>query len=59
MDLMAENQVLVGEEEDKENSPASLTAAYERPICHPVLMRNRFFEKRNENVPDDVYRSLF
>ena len=56
----AENPILLGEEEDKENSPPTTTApASERPTRTPALLRSRPFGTSIENVPDYVYRNLF
>ena len=56
----AENHNLLDEEEDKENSPATTTTpVYERPTQPPALLRSRPFGTRIENIPDNVYRSLF
>ena len=56
----AENPILLGEEEDKENSPPRTTAPVsERPTRPPALLRSRPFGTRIENVPDYVYRNLF
>ena len=56
----AENPILLDEEEDKENSPPTITTSVsERPTRPPVLLRSRPFGTRIENVPDYVYRNLF
>ena len=56
---MAENPILIDEEEDKLNSPAfSKTPVSERATQPPVLMRTRSFKTGNENIPDYVYGNV-
>ena len=56
----ATNQIIVDDEEDKENSaPRTTTPESERPTEPPRLLRSRPFGTRLENVPDSVYRTLF
>ena len=56
----AENPILLGEEEDKENSPPSTTTPVsERPTRPPALLRSRPLGSRKEYFPDYVYRNLF
>ena len=62
MGSIAENSILIDEEQDKENSlpsPDRTTPVAERPTQHPVLMRSRPFGTRIENVPDCVCRNLY
>ena len=55
-----ENPILLGEEEDKVNSPPTTTTPVsEEPKQPPALLRGRPFGTRKENVPDYVYRNLF
>ena len=54
----AENPIVLGEEEDKENAPPT-TPVSDRPTEPPRLLRSRPFGARMENVPDYVYRNLF
>ena len=56
---MAENPILVGEKQDKENSPLPTTPVSERPNQSPVLTRNRPSRLINENVHDFVCRASF
>ena len=56
----AANQIIVDEEEDKENSaPTTSTPESGHPTETPRLLRSRPFGSRLENVPDSVYRTLF
>ena len=56
----AENPILLGEEEDKENSSLTTkTPVSERPTRPPALLRSRPFGTTIENVPDYVYKNLF
>ena len=59
--LVAQNQIRMDEEPDKENSATShpTSPVSERPNRPHVLMASRPFRTRFENVPDFVYRSLF
>ena len=59
MGSSAENPILLDEEEDKENSPPTITPNSETPTLPPALLRSRPFGTRRENVPDYVYRNLF
>ena len=60
MGSMAENLILIDEEQDKENSPPLPTTPFsERPTQPSVLMRSCPFGRRNEKVPDYVRRNLF
>ena len=59
MGSSAENPILLDEEEDKENSPPTITPNSESPTRPPALLRSRPFGTRRENVPDYVYRNLF
>ena len=57
---LAESHILLDEEEEKENSPPTTTTPVsERPTQPPVLLKNRPFGTRIENVPDYVYINLF
>ena len=59
---MAENPILIHEAQDTEKCPPfnhPTTLVSERPTQPPVLMRNRPFGKRIENVPDFAHRNLF
>ena len=52
MGSMAENPILIDEEQDKENPPpVPTTPVYERPTESPVLIGSRPFGTGNENVP--------
>ena len=58
----AANPIIVGDEEDKEDSPPTAkttTPESERPTEPPRLLSSRPFGTRLENVPDSVYRTLF
>ena len=55
---MAENRILIEEEEDRENFPPATTPVSGRPTQSPVLMRSRPFGTRLEKVPDCFYRNL-
>ena len=53
MDSMAENPILIDEEQDKENSlPFPTTPVSDRPTQPTVLIRRCPFGKKTENVPD-------
>ena len=55
-----ENPIVLGEEEDKENSPPALSPPETvRPTEPPRLQRSRPFGARIENFPVSVYRNLF
>ena len=57
---MAENPILIDEEQDKENSPPPPTTPFsERSTQIPVLMRKSPFGTRIDNVPENVYRTLY
>ena len=57
---LAENPILLDEEEDQENSPRTTTTPVsERSTRPPALLRSRRFGTRIKNVPDYVYRNLF
>ena len=58
---MAENPILIDEEQDKENSPPprATTLVSERPTQPPVLIRSRPFGTKIENVPDYVHKTSF
>ena len=57
---MAENLILMDEEQDKENSPCpTTTPVSERPNRHPVLMTSCPFGTGIEKFPDYVYRNVF
>ena len=56
----AENPILLGEEEDKENFlPTTSTPVSERLTRPPALLRSRPFGGKIENVPDYGQRNLF
>ena len=55
---MVESPILLDEEQDKEKSPITTTSVSERPTRSRMLMRNRRFGTRNENIPDYVWRNL-
>ena len=57
MGVSVENPIVLNEEEDKENSPAS-TPDFVRLLKPPRLQRSRAFEANIENVADYVYRNL-
>ena len=58
MGSMAENRILIDEEQDKEVSPPlPTTPVSEKPTQPAVLMRNPPFGTRYENVPPHVYRN--
>ena len=60
MGSLAENPILLDQEEDKQNSPPSTTTPVsERPTRPPALLRSRPFRTRIENFPDYGYRKLF
>ena len=58
-----ENTIVLDEEEDKENNlqqgPPPTTPESVRPSEPPRFRRSRPFGAWIENVPDNVYRSLF
>ena len=56
MGSMAENPILIDEEQDRENSPPplSITAVSERPTQPLVLKQSCPFGTKFENVPDYV-----
>ena len=58
---MAENPILIAEEQDNENSPPPhpTIPVSERPMQPPVLLRSRPYGTRFENFPDYVYGNLF
>ena len=58
---MAENLILIDEQQDKEKSPPPLptTPVSERKTQTPVLMRSRPFGTGLENVPESVCRNMF
>ena len=59
-DGSVENPSVLDEQEDKENSPLlPSTPESLRPTELPRLQRSRVFEARNENVPEQVFRTLF
>ena len=59
MGSMAENSILIDEEQDMENSsPSATTPVSERLTRPPALMSLRIFQTRIENVPDCGYRIL-
>ena len=60
MGSMAENPILIDEEQDKENSPPPhpTTPVSEKPTQPPVLMRSRPFRTTIDNDPDHVYKNL-
>ena len=54
------NPIVLEEEQDKDNSPPTLsTPESVRPTEPPTLQRSRPLEARIEKVPDYVYRNLF
>ena len=55
----AENLIVLGEEEDKENPPPPSTPESVRPTEPARVQRSCPFGTRIENVPDYVYRNLF
>ena len=60
MGSMAENPILIDEEQDKENSPPHPTSpVYERPTQPSPLTRSCPLGARIENVADYVYSKLF
>ena len=61
MVLMAENPILIVEEQDNENSlpPHPTNPVSERPTQLLLLMRSRTVGTKIENVPDFVCRTLF
>ena len=60
MASVAENTILIDEEENKENFPPSpTTPVSERPTRPPALLRSRPFGTRTEKVPDYVDRNFF
>ena len=58
---LAENSILLDEEEDKENSlpTTTTTPVSDRLTRPPALLRSRSFGKRIQIVPDYVYTKLF
>ena len=59
MGVLAENPIVLDEEEDKENSAQTTTPVSERPTEPRRLLRSRAFGARKENVHDYVYRKSF
>ena len=60
MGSLAENQILIDEEHDKENpSPLPTTPVSERPSQPPELLRIRPLGTRIKNFPDYIYKTLF
>ena len=60
MSSVAENTILIDEEENKENFPPSpTTPVSERPTRPPALLRSRPFGTRTEKVPNYVDRNFF
>ena len=62
MGSMAENTILIDEEQEKENSPLPThptSIVSERPTQPRVFMRSRSFGTRIEKVLDFVHRNLF
>ena len=55
---LAENPILLDEEEDKENSPPA-TLVSVRSTQPPALLRMWPFGTMVETVPEDVFRKLF
>ena len=58
MEGSVENPIVLDEEEDKENAPAT-TPVSVRPTGPPRLQRSRAFGARIKNIPDYVFRNLF
>ena len=58
MQASEENDILLDEEEDKDNSPPT-TPASERLTRTPALLSGRPFGTKIESAPNSVYRSLF
>ena len=59
---MAENPILIVEEQDKENSPPPphpTPPVPKRPAQPPVLIKSHPFKTTTENVLDFVYRKSF
>ena len=54
---LAENSILLEEEEDKKDSPPTPVSG--RPTRPLALLRSLSFGTRIENVSDYAYRSLF
>ena len=61
MASMAENPILISEEQDKENSPPPLptTPNSKRPTQSSLLIRSRHFGAFLENVPGYVHKNWF
>ena len=60
MSSLAENPILIDEEQDKENFPHLLTTPIsETSTQPPVLIRSCPFGTRNESVHDYVSKKLF
>ena len=60
MGSMAENPILIDDEEHKENAlPLPTTPVSQRPTQPPVLMRSCPFRRRIANLPDYTCRRLF
>ena len=57
MGSMAENSILIDEEQNKENSPPlhPTTPVSERPTQHPMLTKKCPLGTRIENVPDYLF----
>ena len=60
MGSMAENLILIDEEQDNENDlPFPNAPISERPPQPPVLMRSHPSRTRTEIVPDHIFKNLF
>ena len=55
----AENPIVLGEEEDNENSAPTTTPVSDRPTEPPRLLRSRAFGARIKNVSDYVIEICF